>query len=120
MQATLIGNSIYVFGGEDKSRRTVNDVYALNLTSMAWEYPEKVGKGPAPRSGHVAVALSDAHLLIFGGGSVAQCFGDLWLLTVESWSWTKITPTGKAPSARAGVTLLSPLSSPRTLTWARS
>ena len=36
MQATLIGSKVYVFGGEDSSRRPLGDLHVLNLTDMSW------------------------------------------------------------------------------------
>jgi len=36
----MIGASVYVFGGEDRSRRAVNDLYVLDMATLAWSRPE--------------------------------------------------------------------------------
>jgi hypothetical protein len=55
-QATLIGRSVYIFGGEDASRRPLGDLHILDLAAMAWVRPDTAGIPPAPRSAHTAVA----------------------------------------------------------------
>ena len=35
----MIGASVYVFGGEDRSRRAVNDLYVLDMASLTWSRP---------------------------------------------------------------------------------
>lgn len=42
------------------------------------------------------------YLLIFGGGSVAHCFADLWLLDTETHTWSNPRPEGQTPAPRAG------------------
>lgn len=38
--ATLVGSRLIIFGGEDRSRRLLNDVYALDLETMIWDVVE--------------------------------------------------------------------------------
>ena len=38
--ATLVGSRVIVFGGEDKSRRLLNDVFDLDLETMTWDMVE--------------------------------------------------------------------------------
>lgn len=38
--ATLVGSRLIIFGGEDSSRRLLNDLYALDLEKMTWDVLE--------------------------------------------------------------------------------
>lgn len=38
--ATLVGSRVILFGGEDMSRKLLNDVHVLDLESMNWEMIE--------------------------------------------------------------------------------
>lgn len=98
----MIGNKVYIFGGEDRSRRAVADLYVLDMTSLQWSKPTVEGPAPTARSAHIACAVEDRFLLVFGGGSVARCFNDVWAFDTETSSWTSLKPAGPAPSARAG------------------
>ena len=60
---------------------------------MQWEQPNVFGTPPPPRESHTAVAYSapdgkNAKLIIYGGMSGCR-LGDLWLLDVDSMTWTK-------------------------------
>lgn len=110
LQATMIGNKVYIFGGEDRSRRAVADLFVLDMTSLQWSKPEVDGLLPTARSAHVACAVEDRFLLIFGGGSVARCYNDVWAFDTEAGTWSSLKPAGPAPSARAGE-LHQPISS---------
>lgn len=34
---TLVGSRLFVFGGEDKNRRLLNDLHVLDLETMTWD-----------------------------------------------------------------------------------
>lgn len=99
----MIGNKVYVFGGEDRLRRAVNDLFVLDMTSLEWSQPQVEGPSPTPRSAHVACVFEDRYLVVFGGGSVARCYNDLWVFDTQSNTWSNPKPGGTTPSARAGV-----------------
>jgi hypothetical protein len=68
-QATLLGEKLYVFGGEDCSRCPLADLFVLDLATLAWTKLEPPGKQhakPPPRCGHAAVVCRDK-LIVFGG-----------------------------------------------------
>lgn len=46
---------LFIFGGEDASRRPVSDLHVLDLASMAWREVVTTGRAPAARSAHAAV-----------------------------------------------------------------
>lgn len=43
MQGTLVGNKVYLFGGEDAARRPQGDLFVLDLADMEWQSPEATG-----------------------------------------------------------------------------
>ncbi|KIZ01419.1 hypothetical protein MNEG_6538, partial [Monoraphidium neglectum] len=66
--ATLLGEKLYVFGGEDCSRCPLADLFVLDLATLAWTKLEPPGKQhakPPPRCGHAAVVCRDK-LIVFG------------------------------------------------------
>lgn len=38
--ATLFGSKIIMFGGEDSSRRLINDIHVLDLETLTWDLVE--------------------------------------------------------------------------------
>jgi hypothetical protein len=67
--ASLVGQRLYVFGGEDCRRRPLADLHVLDLQTMEWAALEPPGAAhakPAPRCGHAAVVCRDK-LVVFGG-----------------------------------------------------
>lgn len=55
VQGTLVGNKVYLFGGEDAARRPHGDLFVLDLADMEWQSPEVTGN----MSTHVQVVLPD-------------------------------------------------------------
>eukprot|EP01025_Chloroclados_australasicus_P007931 TRINITY_DN1269_c1_g2_i1.p1 TRINITY_DN1269_c1_g2~~TRINITY_DN1269_c1_g2_i1.p1 ORF type:complete len:584 (-),score=64.53 TRINITY_DN1269_c1_g2_i1:309-2060(-) len=101
--SVLVGSSMYIFGGENGARRrTLGDLWSLNLETMSWKLCQPKGTPPSPRSEHVAVSYNDRYMLVFGGGSVAHCYSDLHVLDVESMEWIDVQIGGTPPAARAG------------------
>lgn len=43
IQGTLVGNKVYLFGGEDAARRPQGDLFVLDLADMEWQSPEVTG-----------------------------------------------------------------------------
>ena len=50
-----MNGSLYIFGGEDSSRRPVSELHVLDLASMTWREVQTTGRAPAARSAHAAV-----------------------------------------------------------------
>jgi len=99
---TLLGEKLYVFGGEDVARRPLNDFYVLHLETLEWTNLSSVTNAPAARSAHVSMSFMDRYLLFFGGGSVASCFDDLFVFDTERMRWHSAPVKGRKPSPRAG------------------
>ena len=69
---------------------------------LSFAHRLSAGTPPPARSAHAAAAYQQRYLLIFGGGSVANCFGDLYVLDTESMHWSCPATQGPPPAPRAG------------------
>ncbi|XP_074501003.1 host cell factor 1b isoform X5 [Sebastes fasciatus] len=112
---SLIGSCCYLFGGlandsEDPKNnipRYLNDLYCLQLrpgsSVLGWEIPPTSGPPPPPRESHTAVVTSGRsadRLIIYGGMSGCR-LGDLWVLHIDSLTWSKPTLSGTGPLPRS-------------------
>lgn len=107
-----MGAKVYVFGGEDVSRRPHGDLYIMDMVCQQWTKAETTGTPPSPRSAHVAASYMERYLLIFGGGSVAHCYNDLHVLDTLTLAWSQPASVGTPPSPRAGSPPCPALASP--------
>ncbi|KAM9351260.1 host cell factor 1b [Symphorus nematophorus] len=112
---SLIGSCCYLFGGlandsEDPKNnipRYLNDLYCLELrpgsSVVGWDIPMTTGQPPPPRESHTTVVASGrgGHRLIVYGGMSGCRLGDLWVLHIDSLTWTKPTLSGTAPLPRS-------------------
>ncbi|XP_071333616.1 host cell factor 1b isoform X2 [Trachinotus anak] len=112
---SLIGSCCYLFGGlandsEDPKNnipRYLNDLYCLELrpgsSVIGWEIPVTSGQPPPPRESHTAVVTSGrtANKLIIYGGMSGCRLGDLWVLDIDSMTWSKPGLSGTAPLPRS-------------------
>jgi len=82
----------------------LNDLFVLEMRPysnvMQWELPSTFGTPPPPRESHTAVAYvspdgKNSKLIIYGGMSGCR-LGDLWLLDIDSMTWTKPLVNGKS------------------------
>lgn len=64
--ATLVGDSVYYFGG-DAQGTLMNDLYELKLDTLSWNRPFITGLRPPPRHEHAAAAIG-GRLWLSGGG----------------------------------------------------
>ncbi|XP_039022223.1 acyl-CoA-binding domain-containing protein 4-like [Hibiscus syriacus] len=99
---TLVGSKLIVFGGEDRSRKLLNDVHVLDLQTMIWFAVEATQTPPAPRYDHSAAVHSERYLLIFGGCSHSLFFNDLHVLDLQTMEWSQPQVQGDLVSPRAG------------------
>ncbi len=103
--ATVIGNKVYVFGGEDAKRKPLNELWVLDLSTLEWSQPEtstSTTTTPTGRSQHTACSFRNRYIVIFGGGSVANCFNDLVVLDTQTMEWSTPRTEGPVPPPRAG------------------
>ncbi|GAV64742.1 Kelch_1 domain-containing protein/Kelch_4 domain-containing protein [Cephalotus follicularis] len=99
---TLVGSKLIVFGGEDRSRKLLNDIRVLDLETMTWDEVEATQTPPAPRFDHTAAIHADRYLLIFGGCSHSIFFNDLHVLDLQTMEWSQPQIQGDTVTPRAG------------------
>ncbi|KAJ6254130.1 faciogenital dysplasia protein [Anaeramoeba flamelloides] len=102
-KSSLIGNEMYVFGGEDSEGNVQNTLYTFNIETNSWEIVEAVqGKSPSPRSEMSMNAIS-TYIFIFGGTNQSGRLGDLHLYLTEEKEWINYPEThGNPPTPRSG------------------
>mmetsp|Transcript_7394 Transcript_7394/g.18811 ORF Transcript_7394/g.18811 Transcript_7394/m.18811 type:complete len:1283 (+) Transcript_7394:321-4169(+) len=101
---TRIGELLYVFGGESSDGR-LNDVAILDVNARQWSFPKIGGTPPSPRSGHVAAAVGDQLVVIFGGWDGDRHLTDLHLLDTSGMRWVSTRPPVPKDSESASNTL---------------
>uniref|UniRef100_A0A1I8P7W0 Host cell factor Kelch-repeats domain-containing protein n=1 Tax=Stomoxys calcitrans TaxID=35570 RepID=A0A1I8P7W0_STOCA len=115
---TLVGERIFLFGGlanesddpKNNIPKYLNDLYILETRAAhsyngKWIVPKTYGDNPPPRESHTGVSFTckttgKLYLLIYGGMSGCR-LGDLWLLDVDSMTWSKPQTRGRAPLPRS-------------------
>eukprot|EP01097_Dermamoeba_algensis_P006690 TRINITY_DN4167_c0_g1_i2.p1 TRINITY_DN4167_c0_g1~~TRINITY_DN4167_c0_g1_i2.p1 ORF type:complete len:1011 (+),score=257.81 TRINITY_DN4167_c0_g1_i2:378-3410(+) len=74
------GTKLVIFGGMDHSR-VFDDVFVLDLATMAWIKPPSVsGPPPAPRAFHSAIS-NDGNILFYGGTDGCEFYTHLFALS---------------------------------------
>jgi len=100
------GNSLIVFGGEDSAGvGDLNDVWKLELDSLVWHHIIPSGTPPSPRmDGGAAYDSANNQMLVFGGRPGSGFTNEVWALHLAPGNeeWTRLSPGGNGPSARAG------------------
>lgn len=99
---TLVGSRLIIFGGEDRSRKLLNDVHVLDLETMTWDAVEATQTPPAPRYDHSSALHANRYLIVFGGCSHSIFFNDLHVLDLLTNEWSQPEIQGDLVTARAG------------------
>lgn len=72
----------FVFGGGDRDRAKLADLWSLELGGLTWRQEAPTGTAPAGRSGAAMVAdPAGTRVLMFGGQTPSGALGDLWELS---------------------------------------
>jgi hypothetical protein len=96
-----VGNQIIVFGGIG-ANGLLNDLWAFDLSALAWSRLDATGTMPAPRFGHNAVYDSAGHqMVLWAGQGETQFFNDTWTLDLTTIAWSDVSPATR-PEARYG------------------
>ncbi|KAI9834447.1 MAG: hypothetical protein M1826_002601 [Phylliscum demangeonii] len=96
--ATLVGSSIFVFGGCD-ARACFNDLYVLDADCMSWTAPDCTGDGPPVLRAMTATAVGKK-IVIFGGGDGPAYYNDVYVLDTVKLRFSRPKISGSQPSRR--------------------
>jgi N-acetylneuraminic acid mutarotase len=101
------GNKLLLFGGCTGGSKYSGDTWACDLTAKAWTNLKPTGTLPSPRASQ-AMAYDPVgdKLIVFGGYDGKTYYGDLWAYDLTRNAWNTLTPTGAAPAARHGNSLV--------------
>ncbi|KAF8445105.1 hypothetical protein BGX38DRAFT_1250633 [Terfezia claveryi] len=94
---TMVGSSIYVFGGCD--RACYNDMHVFDTDSMSWSKPTVYGDIPPPLRAMTTTAVGKK-LVIFGGGDGPTYYNDVYIFDTTTNRYTKPVTSGEQPSKR--------------------
>ncbi|XP_072421790.1 rab9 effector protein with kelch motifs isoform X4 [Chiloscyllium punctatum] len=96
-----IGDCLYVFGGGDKGAEPVQDtqLYVFDKATLGWSQQSTEGNPPAPRHGHVMIAVG-SKLFIHGGLSGDTFFNDMHVIDTETSRWTLLEFGSLLPAGR--------------------
>ena len=93
---TAVKTKLLVFGGGD-GNQYLNDLHILDTETMAWSQAYVAGTSPAARSRHSTCLIGGSKLLVFGGGDDSRVYNDLYVLDIETMSWSRPTMRGMLP-----------------------
>ncbi|MES1922466.1 hypothetical protein MHBO_003984, partial [Bonamia ostreae] len=103
--AVSMDNMIFYFGGNN-GVKFFNDVHVLDVEKMEWRCVRTKGTAPSPRAGHTATLMQNDRMVVFGGGVADGYSNDIFVLNLETATWTKPKIIGTAPCPRAGHTAM--------------
>lgn len=87
--ATLVENSMVIFGGFEAGER-VNSLYRFHFTTRKWEkVPAKQGPQPQPRAGHSSVLFKDLFVIFGGKNEDNEKLNDVWAFNLSTHTWSQ-------------------------------
>ncbi|KAG2273037.1 hypothetical protein Bca52824_067592 [Brassica carinata] len=81
-----------------------------------WTAPQTSGQRPKARYEHGAAVIQDK-MYIYGGNHNGRYLGDLYVLDLKSWTWSRIETKVAAESEETSPTLLSPCAGHSLISW---
>jgi N-acetylneuraminic acid mutarotase len=102
--AASIDEKLYLFGGRGGDSRPRNSFHILDLNTGHFTL-FRTTNTPKGREGHSMSAYKNL-LIIYGGcesgGNENDPFEDIWVVDIETRTWSKPNTTGRRPEAREG------------------
>lgn len=103
---TVVGETMYVFGGENVARNVIDDkLHAFDLKpDSSWREVETKGTPPCARFAQAQAAVGNSFYLFGGRQGIAMeelALNDLHRFDVDTLTWSQVEYTGTAPSERS-------------------
>jgi hypothetical protein len=92
-----IGARMVVFGGQNTAGAYLNDLWSLNLSTLAWTELTDSGDIPSVRGNHTAIYRSLNKTMVVCGGwysSGARSVRDVYSLDLSTYAWTLTSYSG--------------------------
>jgi N-acetylneuraminic acid mutarotase len=100
-------NKLLLFAGWTGGAEYLDDTWSYDLTANAWSKLKPQGPLPPARAAQ-AMAYDPVakRLIVFGGYDGTTYYNDTWMYDLAGNTWTALSPTGLAPAARQGHSLI--------------
>jgi len=108
-----LADQLVLYGGQTTGVAALGDMWSYDPAVGGWtQQPDP----PAPARQLYALAVMAAEAFVFGGGDIdREPLSDLWRVDLANLAWTQAEPSGDAPDARSGATLIADPSGDRLL-----
>eukprot|EP01133_Synstelium_polycarpum_P008039 gene8039-9443_t len=93
--STLIGKTIYIFGGGD-GNKALNDMYSLDTETFVWTHVKTTGSVPRGRGYHSSILLN-GKIGLLGGSDGELFFSDFHLFDPANNSWSILDVKNTSP-----------------------
>jgi N-acetylneuraminic acid mutarotase len=101
------GNNLLLFGGWAGGSKYLDDTWSFDLTAGAWSRLASQGAGPSARASQAMAYDPVANkVIVFGGYDGTTYYNDTWAYDMAGEAWTALSPSGVAPAARQGHSLV--------------
>ncbi|OVA16794.1 Kelch repeat type 1 [Macleaya cordata] len=97
--AVAINNKLLVYGG-DCGDRYHGQVDILDMDTLTWSKLVVQGSSPGVRAGHASVIIGSKVVYVIGGVGDKHYYNDVWILDVNTCSWTQLDIRGQQPQGR--------------------
>lgn len=89
--ATLWGDKVLIFGGENEHRAYLNDLIIFDIKTAHWHQPEIAGTIPRGRARHAATIFDDKLFIVGGlsGQDNNTILDDFCYLDLKKWEWSR-------------------------------
>ncbi|CAN6926807.1 unnamed protein product [Brassica oleracea] len=101
---------------ETQDKDVVSEDPSTVFVYNQWTAPQTSGQRPKPRYEHGAAVIQDK-MYIYGGNHNGRYLGDLHVLDLKNWSWSRVETKVATESEETSPTLLSPCAGHSLIPW---
>lgn len=107
--ALLNGDKMVIYGGKSKDNKDLNDMHAFDKNTGVWATLSVAGHVPSARSACGVAADDDgSRILLYGGGSVEDTYGDLFIFRARDNTWSLCSLPMDLPKRKSHAMVLVP------------
>eukprot|EP01060_Flectonema_neradi_P007237 TRINITY_DN15023_c0_g2_i1.p1 TRINITY_DN15023_c0_g2~~TRINITY_DN15023_c0_g2_i1.p1 ORF type:complete len:530 (+),score=64.92 TRINITY_DN15023_c0_g2_i1:86-1591(+) len=109
--ATLIGNTVYLFGGEScasqgrdiSATQCLGDMHTLDVNDYQWtDISDKIEPKNTPPARYAHSCSGHNNKLVVFGGATQVHLNDVQVFNTDTYTWTELKTTGQQPTPRCG------------------